>query len=463
MKQLFYILIISLFIADAKAQENTLSIDNTLDIVRKYHPVIKQTRLEKEISKNELRSAKGVFDPSIQLNNQEKIYDNKLYYRYNTTELKIPLWYGIDIKAGTENNIGDRIDPSLTKDKNAFLGVSVDPFRGLIVDKRRSIVKQAEKFVELTSNEQQLVVNDLILDASNAYWNWVTAYYTNDILSKSIQNNKDRYEIIKNAFISGDRAPIDTTEALAQLQNLQIMQTQAELDLQKSRLELSNYFWSENGLPYELDMSVLPETSFEIKNINEIKLGNLNEQVDLAIKSHPKLKMIGSKASILDIEKKLKTIELFPSLKLNYNTLDYNLGNITNNINTSNNYKYGLTLSMPLFLRQARGDLAKTKNKIEVLNWDRKYYLLEIENKVKATYADFHSLKQQIKTNELVVNANKLLFDVETTKFKMGESSLFLINSREQKFIETELKNIALKIKFYASINKNLWAMGALN
>jgi outer membrane protein TolC len=118
---------------------------------------------------------------------------------------------------------------------------------------------------------------------------------------------------------------------------------------------------------------------------------------------------------------------------------------------------------MPIFQRQARGEIAKTKNKIADLNLDRKYLSLEIENKVKSSFSDFHSLKQQIKTNELVLNANKLLFDTENNKFQMGESSLFLINNRELKFIETEQKQIALKSKFYLSIYKNLWSMGKLN
>ena len=68
-----------------------------------------------------------------------------------------------------------------------------------------------------------------------------------------------------------------------------------------------------------------------------------------------------------------------------------------------------------------------------------------------------------MKTNEAILNANKLLFDTENIKFKMGESSLFLINSRELKFIETEQKHIVLKSKLYLSIYKNLWAMGSLN
>ena len=462
-KLLVFLFVFFCLLGDAFGQNKTLNIDNTLDIVRKYHPVIKQSFLQNEMSKNELLATKGVFDPTIQMNTEEKTYDNKFYYKFNTTELKIPLWYGIDIKAGTENNLGDRIDPTLTKNKSAFVGVSLDPFRGILIDKRNSIVKQAKNFVELTKNEQLLVVNDLLLDATSAYWNWVNAYYFNDVLTRSVQNNKIRYEVIKKSFFSGDRAPIDTTEALTQLQTFEIMQNQAAVDLQKARLELSNYFWTDNGIPYELQEDIVPISNFEINKINIIELGRLEELVDKAIQEHPKIKMTDNKSAILDIEKRIKTIELFPTLKLNYNALENTLSTISSNLNASNNAKYGVSLTMPLFQRQARGELAKTKNKMDDLNWNRKYITLEIENKVRGSFAEFLALKQQIKTNEAILNANKLLFDTENIKFQMGESSLFLINNRELKLIETEQKHLTLKSKFYLSIYKNLWAMGSLN
>jgi outer membrane protein TolC len=463
LKLSIFLLVNACFISVSFGQNKTLNIDNTLDIVRKYHPVIKQSFFQNEISKNELLAKKGVFDPIFQMNTEEKTYDNKLYYRYNNTELKIPLWYGIDIKAGTENNIGERIDPSLTKNNSAFVGVSLDPFRGIMVDKRNSIVKQAKNFVELTKNEQSLVVNDLLLEATSAYWNWFNAYYINTILIRSVQNNKERYEVVKKSYFSGDRAAIDTTEALTQLQTFEILQNQSALDLQKARLELSNYFWTVNGMPYELEEEIVPLSNFELNKISNIELGRLEELVDKAIQTHPKIKMTINKSAILDIEKRLKTIELFPSLKLNYNALENNLSRISSNFNTSNNTKYGVTLTMPLFQRQARGELAKTKNKIDELNWNVKYITLEIENKVRSSFAEFYSLKQQLKTNEDILNANKLLFDTENIKFQMGESSLFLINNRDLKFIETEQKQITLISKFYLSIYKNLWAMGSFN
>ena len=89
-KPFIYTLLFIGCMGQAFAQEKSLSVENILDIVRKYHPVIKQSFLQNEMAKNELRASRGIFDPSIQINTDEKTYDNKLYYKYNTSELKIP-------------------------------------------------------------------------------------------------------------------------------------------------------------------------------------------------------------------------------------------------------------------------------------------------------------------------------------------------------------------------------------
>jgi outer membrane protein TolC len=459
--KVLYLLLFLFQSSFAVAQERVLTIENTIDIVRKFHPVVKQSLLQNEISRKELMVAKSNFDPTVQISTEEKTFDNQLYYQYNNSELKIPTWYGLDFKAGLENNIGVNLDPSLSKYKTSYLGVSMDPFRGILVDKRKSVVNQAKYFVELTRFEQKLVVNDLILDASVAYWNWVNAYYVHELYKKSVVNNKQRFEVVKKAYLSGDRAAIDTTESLMQLQTIEMMEVQAYIDLQKARFELSNFFWAQNGLPYSLDNSIVPDKLFIEGDINPIVLDNLEQTINNSMRFHPKIEMTNQKMSILEIEKRLKTVELFPSLKMNYNLLEKNY-QLPDNWNNNNNYKYGFTLSLPLFQRRARGELGKTKNKIENLGWDRKYLSIEIENKIRSNFAEFTSLKQQIAFSASSLEANKTLLDTEDMKFKIGESSLFLINSREMKYLESEQKNISLRAKFYTSIFKNKWAAGTL-
>lgn len=179
---------------------------------------------------------------------------------------------------------------------------------------------------------------------------------------------------------------------------------------------------------------------------------------------HPKLNAINSKKDILEIDRKVKTLDLLPSFKINYNFLDkgYNVPDLFKQSLFQNNYKYGVTFGLPLLQRQARGELSKTKNKISEIDFSRKLTELEIQNKVKGVFAESSSLIQQINVSEQNYLNNKQLLDAENIKFSMGESSMFLVNAREIKLIESEQKLIALKTKFFISIIANQWAAGLL-
>ena len=463
-KILFPFLCLMVSYCELRSQSMTLSLDNALNIVRKFHPVVNQSNLIINQASNSLQASRGVFDPTLMVDNDRKTFDNRRYFNYYNPELRIPTWYGIDFKAGIENNVGDRLNPAITPNRSAYLGVSLDPLRGLVYDKRRAAVQQANAMVKLTRQEQQLVVNDLLFETTEAYWEWVNAYLVNRVFLTAVKTNEFRFDFVKKAFQQGDRASIDTVEALSQLQLVQTLQLQAALDLQKARFFLSNYFWTEQNQPYVFGEEVVPDTSGAQFNPTRVQLPLLEKLIETALLEHPKLNAIDSKRDMLEIDRKVKTLDLLPSFKINYNFLDkgYNVPDVFKQTLFQNNYKYGVSFGLPLLQRQARGELSKTKNKISEIDFSRKLTELEIQNKVKSVFAESSSLKIQINVSEQNFLNNKQLLDAENMKFAMGESSMFLVNAREIKLIESEQKLIALKTKFFISIIANQWAAGLL-
>ena len=463
-KILFPFLCLMVSYCELRSQYMTLSLDNALNIVRKFHPVVNQSNLIINQASNSLQASRGVFDPTLMVDNDRKTFDNRRYFNYYNPELRIPTWYGIDFKAGIENNVGDRLNPAITPNRSAYLGVSLDPLRGLVYDKRRAAVQQANAMVKLTRQEQQLVVNDLLFETTEAYWEWVNAYLVNRVFLSAVKTNEFRFDFVKKAFQQGDRASIDTVEALSQLQLVQTLQLQAALDLQKARFFLSNYFWTEQNQPYVFGEEVVPDTSGAQFNPTRVQLPLLEKLIETALMEHPKLNAIDSKRDVLEIDRKVKTLDLLPSFKINYNFLDkgYNVPDVFKQTLFQNNYKYGVSFGLPLLQRQARGELSKTKNKISEIDFSRKLTELEIQNKVKSVFAESSSLKIQINVSEQNFLNNKQLLDAENMKFAMGESSMFLVNAREIKLIESEQKLIALKTKFFRSIIANQWAAGLL-
>ena len=81
----------------------------------------------------------------------------------------------------------------------------------------------------------------------------------------------------------------------------------------------------------------------------------------------------------------------------------------------------------------------------------------EISTKIETYKNEVLNYHLQIDlTNNNLKNYQKLLKG-EEIRFSSGESSLFLINARENKLIEAREKNLELKAKFLKSYNKLKW------
>ncbi len=442
--------------------QNTLSISNTFDLINQYHPIAKQANLKVDMSKAALMSARGAFDPAFYLNNEQKTFDGKNYFYYSNPELKIPTWYGIEVKAGYENNYGERLSTETTLGKSSYIGVSVPLLKDLLIDKRRSDLAQSKVLVQLSKEEKQLILNDLYLDGASSYWQWAYAVQKQMLFSDILKNSENRLDFIKKSFQSGDRAAIDTVEGLLQLQNIMNLQSQAWAEQIEEQSKLSNFLWDTKQQPYELNETITPDSSWLLVDLNQIEMPTLLQVIEEATLTHPKIKLVDFKTAMLQIEKQYKTQNLLPTFRVNYNFLNkgYQFINPMSQSLYTNNYKAGIQFGLPLFLRQARGDLKQANIKIAQQEEETKQVKLEIENKIKKYYAELVALKnQQLLTNQSVENAKKLL-DAEFQRFEIGESSLFLVNNRELKYIEVLLKSYELKSKFFKTLIALNWAKG---
>ncbi|MEO0901330.1 MAG: TolC family protein, partial [Bacteroidota bacterium] len=130
-----------------------------------------------------------------------------------------------------------------------------------------------------------------------------------------------------------------------------------------------------------------------------------------------------------------------------YNFLTETPGNI-GSLET-NEFKGGVVFSVPIFLRKERGDLKLAKFKLRDAEFERDNALVEIQNKVIAIYRELDSYTTQNQLIANIVRDYNTLLSAEERKFSFGESSLFLINSRESKLIDAYLKQNEVQNKFF--------------
>jgi outer membrane protein TolC len=103
------------------------------------------------------------------------------------------------------------------------------------------------------------------------------------------------------------------------------------------------------------------------------------------------------------------------------------------------------------------------KLKIQDTELGQRQKLLELQNKVRSYYNEQINLVGQVDLYSDAVNNYERLLRGEQQKFNTGESSLFLINSREVSLIQAELKLVELLTKFNIADNGLIWASGTLH
>ena len=440
-----------------------LTLPQFLQIVKTYHPVAKQAKILVDKAAANLTTQKGTFDPVLNAGGNDKTFDGTVYYRNNQTQLNIPTWYGIEVQAGIEYITGNRNDPQETLGKTSFAGINIPLAKNLLIDKRRAALQQAKIMQQASEAEQKILLNDLLMDATEAYWQWVHSWLAYKTWQQLIDVNHRRYKLVVTAYKNGDRPAIDTIEALTQLQQFEYLQNEAFLNWQNAGVQLSGYLWKSDNNFYTLSATVIPAEKKE-QLYDAVVFPELEQLVASAKSNHPELAGYQFKLNALQVERKLKFQELLPKLDLKYNQLGkgYDIASTTTKTLFDNNYKYGITFSMPLRLSAGRGEYKMTKLKIAETQLQQNQKQADVINKVKKYYNQLVNYKAQVALLQKNYAGYLQLQTGEETKFFNGESSLFLVNSRENKTQETLLKLIEVSVKYNKTAAGLQWAAGQL-
>lgn len=448
------------FLKSASAQMMTPEV--FIQQVRQYHPIAKQAAIQVAKAQADLLSARGGFDPAITLDASRKTFDGKNYYYYTNHELKLPTRIGgLDLKTGLENNGGQFLNSQVTEGQSSYVGVELPIAKGLLMDKRRATLQQAKIYRSQSEQEKAKMINDLLFDSYTGYWQWAGAWQLYTIYAQFLNISADRFRLVKLAFQNGDRSAIDTVEALTQVQNFQMLQADAAIRLNTASLELSNFLWDSRDSAYELSPTVVPDTlSFNLT----APARSLENLLALSSTANPVLRSYSYKLDALEVERRLKFQNILPVINLKANLLNrgYNVMKDFGGALFQNNYYWGVDVKIPLLLREGRGDYQKAKLKLKETNYELAAKRWEVENKIKNYYTETNLLQKQIIATQNAFNGFSALLRAESLRFQNGESSLFLINSRENKLIETAEKLVNLRIKYLKANYAVEWAAGTL-
>jgi outer membrane protein TolC len=439
----FIVTILFLVSSQIHAQELTeiLSLEEYLGYVKKFHPLVKQANLVITEGEAKLLKSRGAFDPKLEIDYDRKQFKGSEYFDKLNATFKIPTWYGVEFKANFEENSGIFLNPeaNVPNDGLYSVGVSVSLARGLIMNERMSMLKQAKFFQEQTQADRQILVNNVLFEAAKAYFKWLKQYNERSVYQEFLVNAEFRLNGIKRRYQQGDAAAIDTLETgiIANTRKLEL--EQANIKYLKASLELSTFLWLAENTPVQLQDNVIPDG--DIMNNIDLALSLNSFQLDtMNIDQHPKLISLDRKLEALKVDKRLKANRLLPQIDLEYNFLT-ETPEILNSFDDTQ-YKGAVKVRFPLFLRKERGDLRLAKVKLQDTDFEIRGTRFNLLNKIDAISQEITSLQRQTGFAQQIVTDYQTLLRAEERKFAVGESSVFLVNSRETKLIESRLKAI---------------------
>ncbi|UKN00181.1 TolC family protein [Paracrocinitomix mangrovi] len=442
MKKLIFLFL--LFQLQAKAQDSitSMSFEQYIDHVIAHHPLAVRANNQTKLAAAYLMKAKGNFDPKLGGEAAQKYFNDSQYYSVIGAHLKVPTWYGISFQGGYDINEGYYLNPERTVPNEGLLysGISLSLGRGLIIDQRRAELKKAQVYVQSNEQLQFKMLNDLIAEAAFAYWDWYKAYHKMLTYQNAVLNASERFEGVKQSAIAGDKPMIDTLESNLQLQNRIFNYLNAELDYLNAQSLLEIYMWQDGMIPMELDSTVVPPT-IETTNFSAADPG-LVLNLDTLIAVHPEILINQFKIDQKKIDVQLGKENLKPEVNFKYNFLSAPGGGNLNNFYSINNYNWGASLNIPIFLRKERGQLRQYKLELENLEAENAFKTEQISYKIDMTLNEWNISHQQIELWRKTTNDYNTLLQSEKTLFDIGESSLFMVNSREKMFISARLQLI---------------------
>lgn len=438
---------------EKRKNETTLSVSELIEQIRLNHPLVEAYRLESELGKAQLREKRGAFDPRFVLEQSEKDAGSINYYRRESMQLEIPTASPFQFETGYESGRGQYVSPELFTPQGglSYAGVSIPLLKGLITDERRTTLAKAKLFRTQTVANQQMLLLDLSQLIWKDYIDWFIAYQQEQAYELGVNLSFERQLALRELFLMGGCNGMDTLENFIQLELFQTRAKEWKANAYKQRLQLSRHLWqydvdadqwknitiAETVTPTKAGLEFL-DSLFYQTDINAISLSTLPDLISLDLDVQQK-----------SLEWRLQRWNLLPKVDLKYQQL---FTGVYNEYDLGMDRRLGLSVSAPLFLRKERGAYQVAKINYQQKLQSFRFKFTETDLKIRAlknqgiVYKDVYVQLQNIENGYLQ------LFELERAKFDSGDGTVFLLNTRENRYLNARVKTIEQQSKYIHTV-----------
>lgn len=442
-----------------------LTFEQFLQQVYVHHPLARRANLMRDQANAYLLEARGGFDPKLGTTWDFKQFKEQNYYNIFNAYLKVPIWSDFAIETGYDYANGNYLSDERTLPDvgQAFIGVSIPLLKGLWTSERRVTLQQAQLAVDASEADIQNALNDLLYKAGKDYWEWAKTYTELQVIIESLRTAQEQFQATRASYLVGDLPAIDTLKSFIQIQERQVLLANSQVLVANHRRTISGYLWDANEQPLLLPEEATPVAlqrlsteAFEAELLDN-SLNQINE--------HPALVQYDFKLRDLALERRLNVNQMLPQLDVKYNFLAVSDVEFFDGSPAPpfENYKLGIKFNMPLFLRKERAKLALTDLKLRETRFKMDNKRRDLAIKVENYFNQVQIFAAQTITLEQMVGNYARLLEVERIKLEIGESSVFLVNTRENQLLDAQRKLIKQQAEYLKARTAFFWISATLS
>lgn len=421
---------------------DALELDEVLDATAR-HPSIAGAEADVRAARGAALSADGAFDTSLEgLGELTPLGPAGANGRVEAGVRQPLQWWGSQVIVGWRLGLGEfpvykGEYKTLKPQGEMFAGVDVPLLRDRRVDKRRVALGKAALEVKIAEQEVRKERLKLGLKAAQVYWKWVASGQKLTVDERLLQIALTRDAAIRERVDAGDLPEIDYDEnqrAIAQ-RRARVVGTRGEV--REAALMLSLLWRDEAGGPQVPAEDALPDAL----------PGADQAEPELDGADRPELVSLRLKRRALELERGLAANQRLPKLDLSAKASK----GLTPTIDYLDEVSVGVKVQYFLGQEVARGQEEQAEAALVRLDAAARLARDEISAELGSARVSLEVAAERVTLVERELEVARRVEQGERDRLEQGDSTLLLVNLREQATADVEKQLIEAKAAYQAA------------
>ncbi|MFN7938608.1 MAG: TolC family protein [Bryobacteraceae bacterium] len=438
--------LLMLFAALAEAQ--VLTLQEVLDSVQKSYPPLLAALQEKQAAEGDMLSAMSRFDTTFRArfdSDQIGYYDNEridIGFEQATQKWGTTYYGGWRLGEGSFAPYDGKLD---TRSYGEFrAGMKMPLLRDRAIDSKRADLRKADlnrRLAALSIDQQKLVI---LQTATRRYWEWVAAGRRYAVAEQLLDLAMKRNEILKESVRLGQTPAIEVAENERAILQRRSQLVEGERALQLATIDLSLFYRTDDGRPQMAAATRLPAGFPEQAALTEAQI---TDDIETALRRRPEVERLIVQRRQTQVDAELGRNQKLPNVDV---LLSFTRENGTGMVRRGpTELKGSLIFELPLQRRAAEGRIVNAEARLNQIEqrqqFTRDQITAEVQDAISAVQTSFRRAKLIAEE----VQVARTLEDAERTKFDLGDSTLFLVNLREQATFDAAVREVSAQADYF--------------